>query len=259
MDTLSDKFARCDRILFKSNVIPEPEIERVPSSRLSHIFGFKRSRKDSAVPSSGSGSDSPGGVRLVSSSPQTSQQDHLPLIPTTPPQSDSPSRPSPLGRFFRQESFPPHAARASTSPKSTDRSSTMDTLPIPSGTSPTTESNTTARRRSFTTPISPPGPSLTTTPGEANPEMQGALPRRPQTPAESHSGSHLPWRWLFPRSFSVTREASPPRVTPEPPKPKHRKGDVICVKYDTLDDRQMRLLEARSDHRPVMGEFAIYI
>ncbi|KAG8942045.1 hypothetical protein FRC04_003893 [Tulasnella sp. 424] len=242
----------CDRILFKSNVMPEPEIERVPSRRFSHIFDFKRSRKDSAVPTNSSESDSPGGgVRLVSSSPQTSQHDHLPLIPTTPPQSDSPSRPSPLGRFFRQETFPLHAARASPSPKSTDRSSTMDILP--SG-----ETNPTARR-SFSTPAPPQGPPPATTPGEVDRETQVANPRRPQTPAESHSASHLPWRWLFPRSFSGARDPSPPRISPEPVQPKHRKGEVVCVKYDTLDDRQMRLLEARSDHRPVMGDFAIYI
>ena len=40
---------------------------------------------------------------------------------------------------------------------------------------------------------------------------------------------------------------------------KQRKGDVICLGYDSLDDRAMRRLESRSDHRPVTGSFAIYL
>ena len=38
-----------------------------------------------------------------------------------------------------------------------------------------------------------------------------------------------------------------------------RKGDVVCLGYDSLDDRAMRQLEGRSDHRPVIGSFAIYL
>ena len=38
-----------------------------------------------------------------------------------------------------------------------------------------------------------------------------------------------------------------------------RKGDVVCLSYRTLDDRGMRQLEGRSDHRPVIGMYAIYV
>lgn len=38
-----------------------------------------------------------------------------------------------------------------------------------------------------------------------------------------------------------------------------RRGDVVCLDYSTLDDRQMRRLEGRSDHRPVLGTFVVYI
>jgi hypothetical protein len=38
-----------------------------------------------------------------------------------------------------------------------------------------------------------------------------------------------------------------------------RKGDIVCLSYRTLDDRGMRRLEGRSDHRPVMGVYAIYV
>jgi hypothetical protein len=38
-----------------------------------------------------------------------------------------------------------------------------------------------------------------------------------------------------------------------------RKGDVVCLSYRTLDDGGMRRLEGRSDHRPVIGVYAIYV
>jgi hypothetical protein len=41
--------------------------------------------------------------------------------------------------------------------------------------------------------------------------------------------------------------------------PRHRKGDVVCFSYRTLDDRGMRRLEGRSDHRPVIGAYGIYV
>ncbi|KAJ3813593.1 inositol polyphosphate phosphatase, partial [Lentinula aff. lateritia] len=38
-----------------------------------------------------------------------------------------------------------------------------------------------------------------------------------------------------------------------------RRGDLICLSYDTLNDRSMRRLEGRSDHRPVIGSYAVYL
>jgi hypothetical protein len=46
----------------------------------------------------------------------------------------------------------------------------------------------------------------------------------------------------------ISDHASPPN-----------KGDVICLSYSTLDDRGMRRLEGRSDHRPVIGSYAVHI
>ncbi|KAF8515384.1 DNase I-like protein [Hysterangium stoloniferum] len=40
---------------------------------------------------------------------------------------------------------------------------------------------------------------------------------------------------------------------------RHRRGDVVAISYHTLDDRQMKRLEGHSDHRPVIGSYAIYI
>jgi hypothetical protein len=41
--------------------------------------------------------------------------------------------------------------------------------------------------------------------------------------------------------------------------PRPRKGDIVCLSYRTLDDRGMCRLEGRSDHRPVVGVYAIYV
>ncbi|KAI9512954.1 hypothetical protein F5148DRAFT_560300 [Russula earlei] len=53
--------------------------------------------------------------------------------------------------------------------------------------------------------------------------------------------------------------ASAATVPTESSQPRHRKGDVACLSYRTLDDRGMRRLEGRSDHRPVIGVYAIYV
>ncbi|KAJ9105368.1 hypothetical protein QFC21_001737 [Naganishia friedmannii] len=78
-------------------------------------------------------------------------------------------------------------------------------------------------------------------------------------------------------------EVAPPDRPPSPeeePEPPRRKGEVVCLKYDTLDDADMRKLEGRSyvslltvhlpchnlktftldrDHRPVIFAAAVYI
>ena len=70
-----------------------------------------------------------------------------------------------------------------------------------------------------------------------------------------------PSRWrFFPflsrDSTNVTNEGHhTPSELAKPP----RKGDVVCLSYNTLDDRAMRRLEGRSDHRPVIGSYAVYI
>jgi hypothetical protein len=52
-------------------------------------------------------------------------------------------------------------------------------------------------------------------------------------------------------------DGEPDGAPAESPRP--RKGDVVCLSYRTLDDRGMRRLEGRSDHRPVIGVYAIYV
>ncbi len=78
---------------------------------------------------------------------------------------------------------------------------------------------------------------------------------------------HLPtpsrWRFLNPFVSHNNNNAVPTLnqmpdavvATPEI----RRKGDIVCLSYDTLDDRGMRKLEGRSDHRPVIGSYAVYV
>lgn len=73
-----------------------------------------------------------------------------------------------------------------------------------------------------------------------------------------------PSRWRFIPSFLSSNNSTASNVTPvatsppELPARPPRKGDVVCLSYATLDDRGMRRLEGRSDHRPVIGSYAVY-
>ena len=74
------------------------------------------------------------------------------------------------------------------------------------------------------------------------------------------------------RTFSflpfLSRDDVPPAELDKPPTPEpesplapalRRRGDVVCLSYETLDDGAMRRLMAKSDHRPVIGSYAIYV
>jgi hypothetical protein len=64
------------------------------------------------------------------------------------------------------------------------------------------------------------------------------------------------WRFLpFLSRDSANVVSSEPDSLPEPT-PQPRRGDVVCLSYDTLDDRAMRRLEGLSDHRPEIGSYA---
>jgi hypothetical protein len=103
------------------------------------------------------------------------------------------------------------------------------------------------------------------------------MPSYPSSPAKDHSNTDLappapsrdippaiPSRWRFFPFFN--RDAAAPGTPIEhgelpisPLADPSKKGDVICLSYNTLDDREMRRLEGRSDHRPVIGSYAVYL
>ena len=72
-----------------------------------------------------------------------------------------------------------------------------------------------------------------------------------------------PSRWRFLHFLSrdpaptPTELTEPLTITADNTGPK--KGDVLCLSYNTLDDKGMRRLEGRSDHRPVIGSYIVYI
>lgn len=77
----------------------------------------------------------------------------------------------------------------------------------------------------------------------------------PTPPASTRWGRFFPFR----RDTSAsTLTMSESLHVPQGPPPPVR-GDVVCLSYRSLDDREMRLLEGRSDHRPVIGSYAVYI
>ncbi|KAF9523548.1 Endonuclease/exonuclease/phosphatase [Crepidotus variabilis] len=92
------------------------------------------------------------------------------------------------------------------------------------------------------------------------PLLHQTSPRRstvasPTSPGRPTSASSSIWRFI-PSFFSPTHPNAP---TSAPLPPAYVKGDVVCLHYGTLDDRGMRRLEGRSDHRPVIGAYAVYI
>lgn len=81
-------------------------------------------------------------------------------------------------------------------------------------------------------------------------------PRRPSHGDQPRSASGSIWRFL-PAFLSPNYTTSEDCQVPL--SPIHVRGDVVCLSYKTLDDREMRRLEGRSDHRPVIGEYAVYL
>lgn len=87
-------------------------------------------------------------------------------------------------------------------------------------------------------------------------------------PTSSGGGVGMGFRRIFsllPRSFGSPQPTATPdtarlMLKEEGPKDKvFKRGEVRCLEYSTLSDREMRQLEGRSDHRPVIGHFAVYL
>lgn len=115
------------------------------------------------------------------------------------------------------------------------------------------------------------GPSRTwTTPPSETPLSTEPVPAT-ITPKDDQAVKQGVPRWRLLPFFRGDSSHTTTPVDPAPTSGEHtdatassttckpRKGDVVCLGYDTLDDKAMRRLEGRSDHRPVIGSFAIYL
>jgi len=122
-------------------------------------------------------------------------------------------------------------------------------------------------RRSFSAGQSPHSQSqMTSPPSSKAPSYSSSPPRdssrtdlSPPVPSKD-LGPLILSRWRF---FPfLNREVPETLIEPDDPIPdlaSPKTGDVICLSYNTLDDRGMRRLEGRSDHRPVIGSYAVYL
>lgn len=241
----------CDRILWKSTVVPEPEPEPKeewpePPSRartrmgqfLAHAFrplSAMRRESTGSLKSSSISADSP----LVS---------HDILHNTSPI-----SRIANLAQHSDTQ-LPEHT----TVPYSTSAAHFPITETPPSLPRKNFNDINTRRRHSVGSTTDPIPPRRVSTSHTTNSEVN----QNPFVPLERAIREHTqristPSRWrFFPflshnNSLEADRENTRTEV--------RRKGDVICLSYDTLDDRGMRRLEGRSDHRPVIGSYAAYV
>lgn len=86
------------------------------------------------------------------------------------------------------------------------------------------------------------------------------LPLKDPTSPTSHRwfSNLLPFLSRDDAPQTISPMELPPTPAPSPP-PIPQRGEVVCLEYRTLDDKGMRRLEGRSDHRPVIGSYAVYI
>ncbi|GLB40612.1 putative inositol polyphosphate phosphatase, catalytic domain homologues [Lyophyllum shimeji] len=233
----------CDRILWKTTVEPEPEPEEEellepqtrPRTRMTQFFvnAFRplsaRVRKDS--------------LASVATS-TTSDSFDGPRSPSITPNPNALEQSAPFSRFVQPVTPLDRLSHVKSDDERAESSSRHHTHPdlglrrINSATAtPAGHDHPQARRASASAAT----PLLTTT---------HSIP----TPASSSR-----WRF-FPSFFSnAATQSSTSIETPSADAIPPRKGDVVCLSYGTLDDRGMRRLEGRSDHRPVIGSYAVYI
>lgn len=238
---------RCDRILWKSTVEPAvltpeitPDKQDQTHSREAPRLAKRKFSKFLSPFRKGSKT-----AREVSEYPHDRTSiDSLP--PYIPPLKSAP----PLSQGI----FPPNLSQF-TSPTTTDTPlMEVSSLPQP----PVSASAVHRKRAISATHPSPSGAAPLSGPRRST---FGVL-----ISPLSGSESAAPSRWRFLPNFFSPNSAQPPTVeieepvTPvETPAIVRRKGDVVCLDYNTLDDRRMRRLEGRSDHRPVLGTFMVYI
>lgn len=251
---------RCDRILFKSTVKPDPEGDEDDRSTIPRSNFFANAWRSFS---------SRGRKESMGSMHSTDQPSHFPPTdapspPDTRPPSPLPSN-TPARRRRRPVSieispdlqFPPPLLSKSHSSMALNRQYQSPTHSPPLPSSPP-RPKTAVPVRARTAPDSQPtvSPSFPSSSGSSSPELPPPTPPRDV----AHNANVPRWRLLsfLARDPHESRASTPvSEILPTPTRP--RRGEVVCLSYGTLDDRGMRRLEGRSDHRPVIGCYAVYI
>jgi len=235
---------RCDRILWKSTVEPDPNSENDESeayhpkarTRVGQFFAnFRmRYRKTSYSSSTSSEVSSHGHAPMPSRDEVSTPSNYSPSLMSTPVGGKDLMLSS---RFVSPESSAPEVGGLG----SVDQAQSEGKI-LPKYRGPSQAG------------IALTKPTSTTPKDDQSQVVRNGPPR---------------WRFLpfFRGDLSQGTVSTDPTPTPGEPAEmtasstihRPRKGDIICLGYDSLDDRAMRRLEGRSDHRPVIGSFAIYL
>lgn len=285
---LTNTRTRCDRILWKTTVKGEPEAEegrvpelRDPSRRRSSVTQFfnqavrplrPRTTRDQSFKSAGLSSDpehprppspvTPGKNELIrvaslNSGATTSASESSDHDSGAPRQGrklyqsmsiDS----APAKNMLFSWSFPSNVEQsAAQRGRSLSATGPLISAPIPIIPKPDTELNNTPSHSHH------PDIMIQTALPSTTPRV--SVHKANDTPTKSTP----PVRWrLFPFLTRDNDNSAPPTPTSlasETFLPGPRKGDVVPLSYNALDNQAMRRLEGRSDHRPVIGSYAIYI
>ena len=238
---------RCDRILWKTTVEPDPESEtalQLPSrSPMMHVLQALRplslrTRKDSEA--SINSLDATRSSTSHSARPSYDQRRREELVEV----SILPPHGPPLLHLKAIDSLsnlmrPVLSRTTSHAPIHSDDQSHSRGVPI-QHTQTINVSSTTSHRETITHSMTTGLQSLT---HSSTPSSQGLSGPR--------------WLGFFPflhRDHTLSSTAISSTAVPSP-----RRGDIVCLEYRSLDDRAMHRLEGRSDHRPVIGSYAVYL
>ncbi|KAF8440293.1 hypothetical protein L210DRAFT_3760494 [Boletus edulis BED1] len=131
--------------------------------------------------------------------------------------------------------------------------------PLTQGSDDSTRVSSTDAQQTFSVTSDP--SSLPSVPAPRDDGLLECPPPLPPKDPLPTPPSFTRWRFFGPfrrdTSQSIATQESAVSTLSLAPHP--ARGDVICLKYSSLDDRGMRLLEGRSDHRPVIGSYAVYL
>ena len=251
---------RCDRILWKSTVEPGPDSDYdeseaphpKPRTRVGQFFASIRMRYRKCSHSSSTSSGVSTSSHSAPGSPMSTPVGGRDLVP--------------FSRFITPESSTPEVI-SSSSMNNISIANVKKTPGISLRSFSVDQTQSEAKSLSENR-----GPSRAgTTPAKLGPPSAKTLPTEPVPATTIETFRNNPHRWRFLPFFrgdsSQTTAPADPSLNPGDSTEmtassiidRPRKGDVVCLGYDSLDDMAMRRLEGRSDHRPVIGSFAIYL